>query len=183
MIARQGMKPKRSLTMTRRRLIRIVVAVCCAAALAMLAFSPVGPAARFLPVASAHALLVRSDPAADAILNAPPSQVKMWFSEDINPLTSRAVVVNTTNQEVDNKDAHVSSSDTKEMIVTLPLFKAGAYVVVWRTQSQDDGHITGGSSIFRIAAPDGSGCRRFRRHSRPAISQAVAASPMPRPVV
>ncbi len=80
----------------------------------------------------------------------------MWFSEDINPLTSRAVVVNTTNQEVDNKDAHVSSSDTKEMVVTLPLLKAGTYVVVWRTQSQDDGHITGGSFIFRIAAPDGS---------------------------
>ena len=41
------------------------------------------------------------------------------------------------------------------MIISLPLLKAGTYVVVWRTQSADDGHITGGSFIFRIAAPNG----------------------------
>jgi putative copper export protein/methionine-rich copper-binding protein CopC len=134
---------------------RILLAVCCGVILALLAFSPVGPAAGLLPVASAHAVLVRSDPAANAILNAPPSHVVMWFSEDVNPLTSRAVVVNTANQEVDNKDAHVSDDDSKQMIVTLPLLKAGTYVVVWRTQSADDGHITGGSFIFRIQAPDG----------------------------
>ena len=130
--------------------------MCGAIALFLLALSPVGTATGILPTASAHALLVRSDPAANAILNAPPSRVKMWFSEDINPGTSRAVVVDTANREVDNKDAHVSDDDSKEMIVTLPLLKAGTYVVVWRTQSSDDGHVTGGSFIFRIAAPDGS---------------------------
>ncbi|HET9979985.1 MAG TPA: copper resistance protein CopC, partial [Ktedonobacterales bacterium] len=135
---------------------RLLVAVCGAIALFLLALSPVGQATGLLPTASAHALLVKSDPAANAILNAPPGQVKMWFSEDINPATSRAVVVDTTNHEVDNKDAHVSGDDSKEMIVTLPLLKAGTYVVVWRTQSSDDGHITGGSFIFRIAAPDGT---------------------------
>lgn len=144
-------------TLAARRLSRrLLVAVCCAIALFLLALSPVGQATGLLPTASAHALLVRSDPAANAILNAPPSQVRMWFSEDINPGTSRAVVVDTTNREVDNKDAHVSDDDSKEMIITLPLLKAGTYVVVWRTQSSDDGHITGGSFIFRIAAPDGT---------------------------
>ena len=135
---------------------RLLVAMCGAIALFLLALSPVGTATGILPTASAHALLVRSDPAANAILNAPPSRVKMWFSEDINPGTSRAVVVDTANREVDNKDAHVSDDNSKEMIVTLPLLKAGTYVVVWRTQSSDDGHVTGGSFIFRIAAPDGS---------------------------
>src|SRR6185312_15388299 len=103
---------------------RLLVAVCGAIALFLLALSPVGQATGLLPTASAHALLVKSDPAANAILNAPPSQVKMWFSEDINPGTSRAVVVDTANREVDNKDAHVSDDDSKEMIVTLPLLKA-----------------------------------------------------------
>ena len=144
-------------TLAARRLFRrLLVTACCAIALLLLALSPLGQATELLPTASAHALLVKSDPAANAILNAPPAQVKMWFSEDINPGTSRAVVVDTTNREVDNKDAHVSDDDSKEMIVTLPLLKAGTYVVVWRTQSADDGHITGGSFIFRIAAPDGS---------------------------
>ena len=140
----------------RRFFRRFLVVTCCAIALLLLALSPLGQATGLLPTASAHALLMKSDPAANAILNAPPAQVKMWFSEDINPGTSRAVVVDTTNREVDNKDAHVSDDDSKEMIVTLPLLKAGTYVVVWRTQSADDGHITGGSFIFRIAAPDGS---------------------------
>ena len=144
-------------TLAARRLFRrVLVAVCCAIALFLLALSPIGSATGLLPTASAHALLVRSDPAENAILNAPPAQVKMWFSEDINPGTSRAVVVDTANREVDNKDAHVSDDDGKEMIITLPLLKAGTYVVVWRTQSADDGHVTGGSFIFRIAAPDGT---------------------------
>lgn len=150
------MRAEHSFSVARRILARILLAVCCGTALALLAFSPVGPAARSLPVASAHAVLVRSDPPADAILNAPPSHITMWFSEEINPLTSRAVVVDTANREVDNRDAHVSGDNAKEMVVTLPLLKAGTYVVVWRTQSADDGHITGGSFIFRIAAPDGS---------------------------
>lgn len=150
------MRAERTFGAVRRLLTRFLLAVCCGIVLALLVFSPVGPAARLLPVASAHAVLVRSDPAADAILNAPPSHVAMWFSEDINPLTSRAVVVDTTNHEVDNGDAHMSNDNARQMVVTLPLLRTGTYVVVWRTQSADDGHITGGSFIFRIAAPDGS---------------------------
>ncbi|MGE5335437.1 MAG: copper resistance protein CopC, partial [Nitrososphaerota archaeon] len=150
------MRAEHSFSAARRLGARILLAVCFGMALALLAFSPVGPVARTLPVASAHAVLVRSDPPADAILNAPPSHITMWFSEEINPLTSRAVVVDTANREVDNRDAHVSGDNAKEMVVTVPLLKAGTYVVVWRTQSADDGHITGGSFIFRIAAPDGS---------------------------
>ncbi|HEY7341422.1 MAG TPA: copper resistance protein CopC [Ktedonobacterales bacterium] len=149
------MKSQHSFLIARRLLIRVFLAAGCGVILALLAFSPVGPAAGLLPVASAHAVLVRSDPAANAILDAPPSHVVMWFSEDVNPLTSRAVVVNTANQEVDNKDAHVSDDDSKQMVVTLPLLKAGTYVVVWRTQSADDGHIASGSFIFRIKAPNG----------------------------
>ncbi|HEU5347260.1 MAG TPA: copper resistance protein CopC [Ktedonobacterales bacterium] len=147
------MRAERSFSAVRHPLARILLAVCCGIALALLAFSP---ASHMLPVASAHAVLVRSDPPADAILNAPPSHVTLWFSEDINPLTSRAVVVDTANREVDNRDAHVSDNDSKELAVTLPLLKAGTYVVIWRSQSADDGHVSGGSFIFRIAAPDGS---------------------------
>jgi copper transport protein len=124
--------------------------------LALLALLPVGPGNGLIPIASAHAILVRSDPPANAKLQAPPSQVRLWFSEDVNGGTSRVVVVDPANRQVDNKDAHVSSGDSKEMDVSLPLLPAGSYVVVWRTQSADDGHVTGGSFLFRIAKPDGS---------------------------
>ncbi len=133
-----------------------VVVVMLGLLLALGMLLPVGPIGQLIPTASAHALLVRSDPAADQILKAPPGEVRMWFSEDLNPLTSKAVVIDTTNREVDNKDSHVNPNDSREMDVSLPLLPAGTYIVDWRTQSAVDGHVVGGSFIFRIARPDGS---------------------------
>src|SRR5487761_1904464 len=111
------------------------------------------PSAPFQPI---HALPVRSVPAPDAILSAPPSAVTIWFSEALNPLDSRIIVVDPSNHEVDTGDSHVSPSDATEMSVDLQLLRPGTYVVIWRTQSAVDGHVTGGSFIFRIANADGS---------------------------
>src|SRR5258706_15980023 len=44
----------------------------------------------FPAVASAHAILLRSDPVADSQLNIAPQQVRMWFSEALNPAFSTA---------------------------------------------------------------------------------------------
>lgn len=134
----------------------VLVALTLALGLLLASLIPAGIPAQLAGHASAHALLVRSSPSADAIESAPPSVVRMWFTEDLNPLTSHAVVVDTTNHEVDKKDSRVSSSDQREMVVGLHLLPAGTYVVVWRTQSAVDGHITGGSFIFRVARPDGT---------------------------
>ncbi|HKT39508.1 MAG TPA: copper resistance CopC family protein, partial [Ktedonobacterales bacterium] len=136
--------------------LRVGLALAVGVMLAFLSLLPVGPLGRTLPVASAHALLVRSDPKANAILQAPPAAVHAWFSEDLNPLTSKIVVVDPANREVDRGDSHVESSNSKEMEVSLPLLPAGTYIVVWRAQSADDGHVSGSSFIFRIAKADGS---------------------------
>jgi putative copper export protein/methionine-rich copper-binding protein CopC len=108
------------------------------------------------PAHPAHALPIRTIPAANAILSAPPPQVKMWFSEALNPVDSRIIVVDPSNHEVDNHDSRVNTADSTEMDVGLQLLRPGTYVVVWRTQSAVDGHVTGGSFIFRIANADGS---------------------------
>lgn len=104
-----------------------------------------------------HAILLRSDPPANTTLTTPPIQVRMWFSEDLNPTFSTAAVVNPGNQRVDLKNARLASGDPREMDITVtPNLPASAYVVVWRTQSADDGHILRGSFRFSVAAPDGS---------------------------
>ena len=111
----------------------------------------------FPTVTEAHAILIKSDPPENAILNAVPDQVSMWFSEDLNPTFSSAVVVNAQNQSVDKKDAHTSSIDPREMIVSLrPNLPPSVYVVVWRTQSAADGHILRGSIRFSVAQADGT---------------------------
>src|SRR5579885_3882612 len=86
---------KRSKTPRRR-----LLALALAGAFALLALLPVSG---LPPTASAHALPTRSDPPANAILQAPPSQVRMWFSEDLNPFSSKLVVVDPANREVDQK--------------------------------------------------------------------------------
>ena len=111
----------------------------------------------FPATASAHAILLRSDPAQDAVLRTPPQQVRMWFSEDLNPAFTTAVVINAKNQQVDKHDAHVSPNDTKEMDVSLtPNLPAAVYIVIYRTDSADDGHILRGSFIFTVAEPNGA---------------------------
>src|SRR5215471_1449298 len=73
----------------------------------------------FPAAASAHAILLRSNPAVDSVLSIAPRQVSMWFSEALNPALSTAVVVNGQNKRVDNGDAHVSPNDQTEMALTL----------------------------------------------------------------
>lgn len=121
----------------------------------------------FPAVASAHAILLRSDPAKDAVLRIAPHQIRMWFSEDLNPTFSTVSVVSASNTDasnvnapghrVDNGDAHVSLSDPKEMDITLPTnLSPAAYIVLYRTDSAQDGHILRGSFLFFLARPDGS---------------------------
>src|SRR6266446_5651444 len=111
----------------------------------------------FPAVASAHAILLRSDPAKDSILSVPPKQVRMWFSEALNPAFSTAVVVNGENKRVDNRDAHVSPNDQTEMDLSLqPNLPPAVYIVIYRTDSAVDGHILRGSFIFSVAEPNGT---------------------------
>ncbi len=126
---------------------RLLVAVLLALGLAM----------AFPAVSEAHAILMRSDPAKDAVLPVPPAQVRMWFSEALNPAFSTAVVVNGANKRVDIGNALVSPSDPTEMDVTLkPNLPPAVYVVIYRTDSNVDGHILTGSFLFSVARPDGT---------------------------
>lgn len=118
--------------------------------------APAAQAHGATPTRPFHALLVRSEPKADAILAAPPTQVKAWFSEPVNPYSSELVVIDPSNHEVDTHDSRVSSADPTELIVDLQLLRPGTYIVVWRTQSAIDGHVVGGNFLFRVANADGS---------------------------
>src|SRR5260370_31265285 len=138
----------------RSALRRLALTLALGALVVLLA--PVGPGRGVIAVAAAHALLVRSDPAADAVLQAPPTHVRLTFSENLNAGTSRAVVVDTANRQVDDKNSAVNAGNAHEMDVGLPLLKAGTYVVAWRAQSADDEHITRGSGTLPIPRPHGS---------------------------
>lgn len=104
-------------------------------------------------LASAHADLVRSDPAANATLAAAPDRITLDFSEAIEPAFSKITVLFEDGQAADNGDSTVSPVDPKQLSVTLKEARQGTYVVSWRVLSAVDGHITSGAYVFSVGKP------------------------------
>lgn len=106
--------------------------------------------------ALAHAVLVRSDPAANAKLPNPPKVVSLYFSEPLEAKFSSAQVVDAQGARFDSHDSRVDAGDPTHMTVGVQPLKPGFYSVVWKTVSHVDGHELRGSFPFIILQPDGS---------------------------
>ncbi len=102
--------------------------------------------------ASAHALLVRSTPEANAELPQAPQQVDLYFSEGLEAAFSSASVLNTDGKQVDNKDAEVDPADATHMTLTLKPLPDGVYTVSWKAISTSDGHLTNGTFPFAVGS-------------------------------
>ncbi len=89
--------------------------------------------------ASAHALLLRSNPQANAILAQPPVQIELFFSESVEATLSTIKVFNTGGTEVDVGDVRVDPSDPTRMTVSLHTIGDGIYTVTWKAVSAIDG--------------------------------------------
>ncbi len=101
------------------------------------------------PVALAHATLVRSDPADNAILAEPPREVRLWFSETISPQFSGAQILDVTGRTVVVNNVRVEPAENL-MILALPDLPFGLYSVRWRVLSEADGHFTQGLLVFGV---------------------------------
>jgi hypothetical protein len=102
--------------------------------------------------AESHAVLVRSVPAARAVLSRPPGRVQVWFSERLEPAFSSMAVWSASGAQVDKRDATVSADDPKQLAVTLGALEPGPYMVRYRVLSVD-GHVIESSFPFTIKSP------------------------------
>lgn len=100
--------------------------------------------------AGAHAFLQRATPAVGSAVRESPAQVKLWFSEDLEPAFSTLKVMGPDGKEVDKRDKRVDSANATLMEVSLPTLPPGRYRVVWRALSVDT-HVTEGDFVFDIA--------------------------------
>lgn len=102
-----------------------------------------------LPVwASAHANLEQSVPLQGAELKESPQEIRVKFTEKINPKLSRLVL------EQENGEAiagQLSSEDDIWLIYRIPKLEPGVYTVKWQNLSVDT-HVTEGSFRFSVAA-------------------------------
>ena len=106
-------------------------------------------------IALAHASLVRSDPAPNTRFEQSPASVTVWFDEPIEPDYAHLSVYDASGTRVDRVDARFTPGEQPSVTVTLPDLPTGAYVVVWRVISVDDGHAVGGAFAFGVrASPD-----------------------------
>ncbi len=118
--------------------------------------------------ALAHALLVRSEPEANAELTSSPPSVEIWFSEPLESGFSHIRLIDASGEDVPGVGpSAVDSGDPSHMSLPLPDLSPGIYTVIWTTLSSVDGHEWVGSFPITLLNPDGS---------RPAIGSSVAVT-------
>jgi copper resistance protein C len=98
----------------------------------------------------AHAFLQRAEPAVGSTVQTSPSEVRVLFTENIEPALSTVQVFDASGKEVDKRDMHLERLNHALLHISLARLEAGTYKVVWRVVSVDT-HVTNGSFTFRVA--------------------------------
>ena len=85
----------------------------------------------------AHAMADHSEPRVGSELSRPPTLVKIWYTQEVEPAFSKIQVFGPDGKEVDNKDTHVDPQDHHILMVSLPPLPQGSYRVHWQVVSVD----------------------------------------------
>ena len=96
--------------------------------------------------ASAHAMLDHAEPRVGTKVATAPHEVKLWFTEELEPAFSTITVTNTGGRRVDSGKARVIGD---LMSIALRPAEAGTYHVIWHAVSVDT-HTTDGNFTFQV---------------------------------
>lgn len=104
----------------------------------------------FASTVSAHAVLVRTDPADGTTLSAIPAQLRLWFSEEVLLNFSSFELTDSSGQHTALTHFQLDNQNSSEIVIDLPQLKPDAYRLVWKTASSDDLHASTGSVVFGV---------------------------------
>jgi copper transport protein len=108
-----------------------------------------------LPAAAwAHAGLVRTVPRANVVLNQPPPQVRLTYTEAVEPRFAAISVTNAAGEQQTTGAPTRSATDPKTIVVPLKRLGEGWYLVYWRVISVD-GHPVRGAFLFQVGPNPG----------------------------
>ncbi len=99
--------------------------------------------------ACAHAFLDHADPKVGSTVTNSPTEIKVWFTQNLEPAFSTLEVEDVQGKEVDKKDAHLDDKDKTLFVVSLPPLPSGTYTVIWHAVSVDT-HRTQGRFEFTV---------------------------------
>ena len=102
-----------------------------------------------ISLAAAHAFPDHAEPRVGAILTEPPQEVKIWFTEELEPAFSTVRVLNDSGTTVDQGNGKVAEEDPHLLQVDLLPLPQGVYTVQWNVLSVD-GHRTEGRFTFTV---------------------------------
>src|SRR5436190_13675174 len=71
-------------------------------------------------IAFAHAYLERAEPTPGSAIDQPPPELRLEFSEAVDPSFSKIVVLDDRKNQVDKGDSHVVADNSRAMAVSLP---------------------------------------------------------------
>lgn len=107
---------------------------------------------------SAHARILRAEPAPGSSVRTAPKAVRIWFAlsgnEELDPARSTISVLDTSGRRVDDGKGGVDLNDLdrRSMIVRLKPLKAGVYTVKWKAVSAPDLSVAQGAFQFRVVS-------------------------------
>jgi copper transport protein len=122
-------------------------ALAAAVALLVAGSAVYGPAS--IPVA-AHATLVSSVPGAGQRVDETPPELRLAFTERLEPLGTSADLLDGAGRIVLRSIGDVDAEDPRALVAELPALEAGLYTVAWRALSADDGHTSSGFLTFGV---------------------------------
>ncbi|HZK92374.1 MAG TPA: copper homeostasis periplasmic binding protein CopC [Stellaceae bacterium] len=99
--------------------------------------------------ALAHAFLDHAVPAVGSTVAAAPKQVRMFFTEELEPHFSGATLSAAGGQAVATDTAVLDARNPMEMVLSMPPLAPGKYKVSWHAVSTDT-HRTEGDFTFEI---------------------------------
>jgi hypothetical protein len=100
-------------------------------------------------LAWAHAFPTRAQPAIGGTVSPAPTELRIWFSEKLEPAFSHVDVRDASGAQVDKGDAQVDAKDPRLLSVSLKALPPGAYKVSWHVVSIDT-HATKGDFTFTV---------------------------------
>ncbi len=100
--------------------------------------------------AFAHAFLDHAVPAVGGKVKGSPAEVRIWFTEKLEPAFSSIKVMDATGKEVDRKDLRAEVGNASILHVSLFPVPPGTYKVTWKATSVDT-HVTKGDFTFEVA--------------------------------
>lgn len=100
-------------------------------------------------LASAHAILLTSEPAPSAILDQSPTEIALFFNESVDTVFGKIRILDSSGNVIQTVKPIRDAANHSIVRAPIVLLEPGTYVVVWRIASADS-HPVQGSFAFQI---------------------------------